>query len=239
MDKRAFLKIVRTWESDAVKMALAQDPSLASFRDQIGKTPLHHCAEIDPQKFGLKVGESLKTARVLVAAGADINAIRIIIDDGEEFHASPLWYAVAWGKNYELVRVLLENGARPDDNAVGSAIWDQDLRMATLLHKYGGNIDHDSHGQTPLVRTVKAKRLQLLKWLIANGADINFRDSKGYNVLHYAASGSHTLAQVEELLRRGARPDLRAKDGSTPISLAEGKNKGKLTELMKSFLTPL
>jgi uncharacterized protein len=235
LDKRAFIKRVRSWESASVKLALRQEPSFATYKDQIGKTPLHHCAEINPQKFGLKVADSLKTARALLAAGADVNAIRVIIDDGEEFYASPLWYAVAWGKNPDLAHLLLENKARPDHNAVGSAIWDQDFRMAALLHSHGGNIDHEFRGETPLLRTVKAKRLKLLKWLIDNGADINFQDGKGYTALHYAANGNHTLAQAEALLQCGAKPKLKAKDGSTAISLSEAKGKAKLAQLLRSF----
>jgi len=235
MDKRAFIKSVRTWQSEVVSNALAVDPDLAKCVDKIGKTPLHHCAEIDAKKFRLSVDDSLKTARALLGAGADVNAIRIIIDDGQEFYATPLWYAVAWGRNYDLARLLLECGARPDDNAVGSAIWDQDLRMAELLRTHGAKIDHMARGETPLLGNVKARRLKLLKWLIDNGANINFQDTSGYTALHYAAKGGHTLAQVEELLSYGAKPQIKAMDGSTPIALAEAKGKSKLVKLLKSF----
>jgi len=170
-----------------------------------------------------------------MGASADVNAIRTIIDDGEEFQATPLWYAVAWGKNYDLARLLLEGGARPDDNAVSSAIWDQDLRIAELLRTHGANIDHQSRGETPLLRTVKARRLKLLKWLIDNGADINFQDPHGFSALHYAAKGTHTLVQVEELLSYGAQPGLKANDGNTPIALAEAKGKSRLVKLLMSF----
>ena len=235
MDKRDFIQSVRSWQAGAVETALASEPDLANYTDKIGKTPLHHCAEVDGTKFRLSVADSLKTARALLRSGADVNGIRIIIDDGEEFQATPLWYAVAWGKNYDLARLFLESGARPDDNAVDSAIWDQDLRIAELLRNHGANIDHQSRGETPLLRTVKARRLKLLKWLIDNGADINFQDANGFSALHYAAKGTHTLVQVEELVSYGARPQLKAKDGNTPIALAEAKGKSRLVKLLMSF----
>ena len=235
LHKRTFIQNVRNWQSGAVDAALANDPSLANYSDKIGKTPLHHCAEINARKFRLSVDDSLKTAQVLLRAGAAVNCIRIIVDDGEEFQATPLWYAVAWGKNYDLARLLLESGAQPDDHAVGSAIWDQDLRIAELLRTMGAKIDHVFRGETPLLRNVKARRLKLLKWLIDHGAEINFQDPDGYSALHYAARGSHTLAQVEELLAYGARPQLKAKDGNTPITLAEAKGKSRLVKLLKSF----
>jgi ankyrin repeat protein len=235
MDKRAFITSVRGWQASAVKAALSAEPDLASYVDKIGKTPLHHCAEIDPSKSHLNVADSLKTAGALLDAGAEVNAIRIIIDDGEEFQATPLWYAVAWGKNYDLVRLLLEQGAQPDHNATGSAIWDQDLRTAELLRTHGGNIDHASNDGTPLFRNVKARRLKLVKWLIDHGAKINFQDASGFSALHYAVKGKHTLSQVEELLSYGAKPQLPAKDGSTPLSLAEARGKPRLVKLLKSF----
>ena len=235
MDKRAFITSVRSWQVSAVDAALSVEPSLASYVDKIGKTPLHHCAEVDPRKFHLDVNASLKTAAALLRAGAEVNAIRIIIDDGEEFQATPLWYAVAWGKNYDLARLLLEEGALADNNATSSAIWDQDLRLAELLRTHGGNLDYVSRDGTPLLRTVKARRLKLVKWLIDHGANINFQDPEGFSALHYAVTSTHTLSQIEELLSYGAKPQLHAKDGSTPVTLAEARGKPRLVKLLKRF----
>ena len=151
MDKKAFIKAVRNWESQTVAAAIAKEHALARYVDKNGKAPLHHCAEIDPRKYGFKVSNSIATAKVLLDAGANV----IIIDDGEKFLATPLWYAIAWGKNHALARLLLETGAHPDDK--------------------------------------------------------------------------------EELLRHGAKPDIKAKDRSTPISLAHATGKSKLISLLRSF----
>jgi ankyrin repeat protein len=234
VDKKTFIKAVRAWEAKVVAQVLVKDPALARYVDKIGKTPLHHCAEINPE-FRFNVMDSLATAKALLDAGADVNAIRVIIDDGEKFLATPVWYAVAWGKNLQLVRLLLEAGAHPDNNAMSSAIWDQDRAMAELLREHGGEIDYKSGSETPLLRTVKAKRFQLLPWLVENGADINAKDSAGYTALHHAARGTHTIAQVEELLRLGAKSNLKAKDGTTPISLGQTAGKSRLVELLKSI----
>ena len=182
MDKKAFLKNVRTWKSDVVKAALAKDPGLATYIDPTGKAPLHHCAATNAAKSGLKTKDSIKTARSLLEAGADVNAIRVIIDDGEEFHASPLWYAIAWGKNAKLGRFLLENGSKPH-NCMWAATWDQDLETTGLLLAYGADVDPVFHNETPLLQLVRSKRLRLLGWLIKNGANINFQDEKGYTPL--------------------------------------------------------
>ena len=132
-----------------------------------------------------------------------------------------------------LARCLLEHNAQPDDNAVRSVIWDQDLGIANLLLSFGGNIDTEIHQQTPLLETVKAKRMKLLGWLVGNGARINFQDGQGYSALHYAVKRNHNLKQVAELLRLGADPDLKARDGATPLSLACKLGKTKLKRLLE------
>jgi uncharacterized protein len=235
VNKKTFIKHVRNWETDLIKRALSKEPALATLVDQIGKTPLHHCAGINPRDKKLPVSNSVETARALLAMGADINASRIILDEGKEFKASPLWYAVAWGKNLELARFLLASGAVPDHNSMRSAIWDQDLPLCELLFSFGGDVDPVLDRETPLLQVVKSKRLQLLKWLIDHGANINFQDVNGYTPLHHAVKGNHTLAQIRALLGYGANPTIKARDGATPLSLARKLGKPRLVALLQQF----
>ncbi|HKV43031.1 MAG TPA: ankyrin repeat domain-containing protein [Blastocatellia bacterium] len=234
MDKRSFIKWVRSWQWDAVKRALVDDSSLAEFADQSGMTPLHHCARTDGAKTGLNLTDSVKTAEALISYGADPNRVRVIMDEGHPFHATPLWFAVAWGKNPKLARALLDRGAAPDGNAVWAAIWDQDLEMAELLRSRGGNIEVVIDGQTPFLATVKSKRFKLVKWLVAHDADVNFQDKSGYTALHHAIVKNHTQAEIEELLKCGADPQVRANDGSSAASLAMALGKKKLARLFEA-----
>ena len=232
MDKKTFIRHVRHWDVDVVKKELAREPALANFADQNGKTPLHHCAEINGAKVGLPVKDSVKTAKALISAGADVNALRVIMDEGEEFHARPLWYAIAWGKNYDLAKLLLENGAETD-RWLGTAVWDEDLKMSELLLSHGAEIDPVFRGDTPLLHNVKSRRMKLIPWLVKNGADINYQDHRGYTALHYAVKGLHTIAEVQSLLKLGANPNLKDADGKTAIDLAE--RKPKLRALLETF----
>ena len=75
---RTFITSVRSWQVSAVRRGTQRRADLASCADKIGKTPLHHCAGIDPRKFHLDVNDSLKPPPRLLRAGADVNAIRII-----------------------------------------------------------------------------------------------------------------------------------------------------------------
>ena len=235
MDKREFIKHVRNWEARMVKKALKDNPELSTQIDRSGKSPLHHCAGVNPKKAKQEVRDSIETAKALLASGAEVNAVRIIMDEGEEFRATPLWYAAAWGENFDLVSFLLKNGSDPNQ-CMWAAAWNNDLKLAKLLLSYGADIDPVFHHETPLLQIIKAKRLGMLDWLVKNGADINFQDDKGYTALHHAIRKGYSLAEVKELLNRGANPNLKAKDGNTSISLAAHHKKTKLKELLASYV---
>jgi ankyrin repeat protein len=233
MDQQSFIKIVKNWKWDEVTQALSKDSSLATRVYKNGMTPLHYCAETNLSKSSLPAIYSIDTAAALLSAGADVNSVRRIIDAGEEFHATPLWYAVAWGKNLDLACFLLESGSNPN-NCMWAATWDENLEMAELLASHGAEIDPVFHHETPLLQIVRSRRLKLLGWLIAKGGNINFQDDKGYSALHYAVKKNHTLADIELLLKHGADPTLYARDGSTPIGMAQSQAKPKLVALLKA-----
>ena len=52
--------------------------------------------------------------------------------------------------------------------------------------------------------------------------------------LHYAVKRNHNLAQMAELLECGADPTLKAKDGTTPISLAKKQGKTKVVAALEA-----
>lgn len=235
MDKKAFIKHVRNWDASAVEKALKEDPQLSTFVDTNGKTTLHHMAGINPKKAKLEVSDSIKTAKALISSGADVNATRIIIDEGEEFRATALWYAAAWGENFDLVKFFLKNGSDPNQ-CMWAAAWNKDLKLAKLLRSYGADIDPVFHHETPLLQIVKSRRLEMLDWLVEQGADINFQDDKGFAALHYAVNKAYPLAEVKSILDHGANPALKANDGSTPVALAAKQGKTKLKELLESYV---
>ena len=105
--------------------------------------------------------------------------------------------------------------------------------MAELLLSFGANIDQVIHNETPLLQIVRSKRLQILKWLVDHGANLNFQDHEGYSPLHYAVTKDYTRPQVQELLHFGAKPTLKAKNGDSPISLARKLRKARLAELLE------
>jgi len=130
--------------------------------------------------------------KVLIAAGANVN----VTDKQKE---TPLHSAAMQGRA-GLARVLLEGGA------------------------YVNARDED--GYTPLHSAAAWGHVELARMLLAAGADVNAGDKSRQTPLHLVASrrvpplaGYADVTRL--LLDAGARPNVRAADGSTPLARAE------------------
>jgi ankyrin repeat protein len=219
MDRKTFINCVRAWEFKTVRQGLAERPLLAKIVEANGMTPLHHCAKMNLKKSGLTAIASVQTAQALLDAGANVSQVRIIMDEGEPFHATALWYAVAWGRNPKLAQFLLDQGSDPN-YCLWAASWAQDLELTRLLLEHGAEVDPVFHGDTPLLGILKVHRLAAAPLLIKYGADINYRDPQGFTALHHAVKKKFTLKQIRELLDIGADPTVRNAAGETPAEIA-------------------
>jgi ankyrin repeat protein len=165
VNRKKFFDAAAHWDVETVAAGLREDRGLARIVDERGRTALHRCARTNGEKDGLDVALSLSVARALLGAGADVNAVHDIPDEEGSFKATPLWYAVAWGRNANLVKLLLGAGASPK-GCLWACVWANDFEMAKTLVKAGAPLDEVINGQTPLAyatRTKKAAFLKLLK----------------------------------------------------------------------------
>lgn len=231
MDQKTFIQLVQTWQAAEVRAALAAKPSFATMVAPNGMTPLHRCCRTNLKKSGLPAKASIGTAKALLKAGADVNTVRIIIDEGEEFRATPLWYAVAWGQNAALAKFLLEQGADPN-NCLFASAWAQDATLTEMLLQYGAAVDPVAFGETPLMFILKARKLAAAAVLIKHGADINHRDAQGFTVLHHAVKKKFTQQQTGELLKLGADRSVKNNDGENPSELAKQLGQTGLAKLL-------
>ena len=74
----------------------------------------------------------------------------------------------------------------------------------------------DGDGRTALIQTAAFNNIELLKWLVKNGADINFQDRIGYTALHFAGQNKY-VDIAAYLLESGADPNIRDIHGNTPL----------------------
>jgi ankyrin repeat protein len=89
-----------------------------------------------------------------------------------------------------------------------------------------------------------AASVTMASLLIANGADVNIKDNKGYTPLHWAVCANiweHEipwhLKSIENLLQGGADLEVRTNEGETPLTLAKERNPGRpqIADLLKRY----
>lgn len=195
MSKTALFKVCKAWDDKAAGEILAADPALIQALDPKGRTALHLCASV-PLTAERSADASIATAKVLLAAGAELDAIQEIPDDGEIFPATALWYACSWGKNPALAAYLLAEGANPD-NCLFCVVWSNDVDLLKLLLKAGSDTELRFGGETPLHYAARLGRENALLALVGAGAQTSARDRKGLTPLDHARKkqlGSKSIA---------------------------------------------
>jgi ankyrin repeat protein len=160
-----------------------------------GKTPLDYAAS-----YG-----QVEVARLLLAAGANPNAI---VEDKEPVvdrpAGTPLYYAVQ-GDHKDMVELLLDSGA--DANAKGRygatvLYWSAEtgrLDMVKLLIAKGANPniqmeDNDFCDGTSLGVAIEHGYVEVAEALILGGADVNGKNDSGWTPLHTAMISYYSAA---------------------------------------------
>ena len=213
-----------------VRQLLSADPTLVNTKGAYDKTPLHWAAEKNHREL----------AELLVASGADIGA-------EVTWGMTPLQWAANMGSR-DVAEVLLAHGARPQLNmwcaaALGMldvviSFWDS----PTSLKPNSGqtrsrNLEDGKWVKAPPPEDYGALvsdafyiasrngHIDVAKFLLEKGADINCRGFFGAPGLHWAAINGHK-PMVEFLIERGANLHLRDQQfNSTPLGWAlEGKH---------------
>lgn len=91
----------------------------------------------------------------------------------------------------------------------------------------------ESFGGTALHAAMFQKNMQIVELLIDYGLDINaIGPANGYTPLHDAVWANNKDA-VKLLLTKGAKTDIKAKDGLTPLEKAQKEGKTDLVECFK------
>jgi ankyrin repeat protein len=210
------LRLVKDLQWKDVEPGLAERPELLAVRDKRGRNWLHLCCGVDITKRGREAArDSIKLAELLLKHGISINGAAFTEGD---WKATPLWYAIAFGRNLELAGFLLRRGSDPN-HCLFAAAYNNDAAAIRLLAKNGARIDPETEGATPFMFAVQWSRFEGARELLKLGADVNYQDAKGVTALHYMLKKGSDKKHIRMVLDYGARGDIENKDGVTAASI--------------------
>ncbi len=110
------------------------------------------------------------------------------------------------------------------------------LEVAEYLLGKGADVNAaatNGTGYNALTGAVASGHTSIVAWLLANGADPNYRYGAGYSPLLTAAANGH-LGIVSLLLASGADLHAKANDGTTALRFAEQRGHAEVTEFLLS-----
>ena len=213
----ALVAAIKGGDVDAVREMVRADPQLAAARDATG-LPVVLLALFHQQR---EAAQALLDAEpelgVLEAAAVGrADRLRELLDaDPEARHArtpegfTPLGLAAFLG-GPATVRVLLEHGADPDDDA------------------------DNQFGVRPVNAASAAHDRETMRLLLEAGADPNARQQGGFTPLHEAAH-SDDVEMAELLLAHGADPALAADDGRDSARMAADDGSTRVSALFRAL----
>lgn len=189
-----------------------------------GWTALHQIARIRrtnigflPPPAGKGSLSSTDLVKKLIAAGANVNALQTRdFRDGyrnrlNRVGATPFLLA-AKNVDTEVMRLLLAAGADP---LKANADATTPLMVAAGVDMWNPGEDG---GSAP---DFEAEALEAVKMLVELGNDVNAVNDRGETALHGAAyRGANSI--VDYLVEKGAKLDVRSKQGWTPWTIANG-----------------
>jgi len=224
MSKTRIIDAVRHLDLNETRTLLTADPALLMVTDRQERNLLHLACSVYCPALDLPESAAARLVTFLLDRGMEIETPM-----GRD-KCTPLFFAVARGRNTTLIKLLLKRGASPARAPGGglyAAGWFDDTTHLDLLLKAGAAIDV-AVGITPFLACWIWKKFEAAKFLARKGANVNFQDPKsGKTALHYGVEKEFEPALLAWLVTHGASPDVADRDGVTARVKASRKRDRK------------
>jgi uncharacterized protein len=121
-----------------------------------------------------------------------------------------------------------------DDPGCGRRL--NSLKLSEVLLKYGAQVDGAGPGgRTALMAAMGSSQLDVVKLLVARGADVNHTDIRGHTPLMSISSNPEALESVKFLVESGADTLLTAKDRLTAVAAAKAVGNTPVVEYLEQL----
>ncbi len=239
--ERELIQAAKSGDLARVQALIAHAEVNINATDEDTATALH-CAASNGHK---------EVVKLLLEKGADI-------DTEDESNYTPL-HSAAHNGYPEVVKLLLQKGVSINSRVEGNEEEDEEEEGCTALHlaaelgrievvelllQEGADVNaiNDYH-QTALHLAAESscEQEEIVRLLLEKGAHVNAKDIKNRNTaLHLAARRGYAKV-VELLLQKGAKSNVRAEEGNTPLEYVVSYNwaskdkKKKVVEILLAF----
>jgi uncharacterized protein len=205
---------------------LLENAAAPNAADWWGRTPLYAAVEIRNRDYGrnneheIDRPAALEVIRMLIDRGANVNARtkevpptrRFVTPLGDlswvDFTGQTAFLRAALAGDITVMRLLLEKGADPN---IPTFAGTTALMAAAGVNWMTGQTFTES----------KEALMEAVQLCLDKGGDVNAKNSMGVTAVIGAANrGSDDI--LEFLVKKGARLDIKDKEGRTPLGWAEG-----------------
>jgi ankyrin repeat protein len=156
----------------------------------IGALALAFAASVGPAQAKLNLFGDLPIVEAV--RDGSLEATKTAIIDGASVHSraddgTPVIVLAVTARNLDIVKLLVENGARPDDRSkkdesspLTLAAANGDVEIATYLLDHKADIDlPGALRETALIKAARARHNDVVKLLLERGASIEETDASG------------------------------------------------------------
>lgn len=205
---------------EMVQGMIARDPSLVT--KNVGKLNaqpiVYACSTRFARPSSPREPQVRAVVQELLQCGADANAYWLNPDFGY-CRLPALYGACGVNGNVAIAQILLEAGAKPDDNeSLYHSVEHEETSCTKLLLEYGALIS----GTNAVHNAVGLGNIDAVRMFLQHGADVNepIRAQRMMTLLHWAIACNQDREMLELLITHGADLKAVSGDGITPFRRA-------------------